>query len=70
MKAALPGDYLIAEGLDDYVYGEASYEAHDLMVEWLDWDRSYSEYEWDMTDAELAEVMYGESQESYLARTS
>ena len=43
---------------------------YDLMVEWLDWDRSYSEYEWDMTDAELAEVMYGESQESYLARTS
>ena len=70
MKAALTGGYLIAEGLDDYVYGEASYEAHDLAVEWLNWNRYYSEYEWDMTDAELAEVMYGESQESYLARTS
>lgn len=70
MKAELTGGYLVAEGLDDYVYGEASFEEHDDWFEYLYWDRSFSEYEWDMTGAELAEVMFGESQESYLLRVS
>ena len=59
MKAALTGGYLIAEGLDDYVYGEASFGEFDRWVDFWDWEFSFCEFDWDLTEAEMAEVLFG-----------
>ena len=61
MKAALTGNYLVAEGLDDFVFGEASFEDFDRWVEFWDWEFSFCEYDWDLTTSELAEVLFGAS---------
>ena len=59
MKAALAGSYLVAEGLDDFVFGEASFEEFDRWVEFWDWEFSFCEFDWDLTDAEWREVFFG-----------
>jgi hypothetical protein len=61
MRETLTGSFLVAEGLDDFVFGGASFEEHDLWAEWLDWERSFSEFEWDLTDAEWRTVFFGVS---------
>jgi hypothetical protein len=59
MKATLTGSYLVAEGLDDFAFGEASFEEFDSWVEYWDWEFSYMEFDWDLTDAEMREVFFG-----------